>query len=123
MRRGRVLTPVAAGRPPGGRWGADVLEGHGANRLHQLMTTRHHPGDDVAVTAQILGAAVHDDVDAKLERAQQMGGEEGVVTHRDGTHLAGRLHHHPRIHHLEGGVGQGFKEYHLGGGRMLASSA
>ena len=59
---------------------------------------------------------MHDDVDAKLERAQQVGGEEGVVTYRDGAYLAGRLHHHPRIHHLEGGIGQGFEQYHLGGG-------
>lgn len=96
--------------------GADVLEGHGTDRLHQCVRARHHPGDDVAVTAQVFGAAVHDDVDAKLERAQQIGGEEGVVTHSNGAHLAGRFHHHPRIHHLEGGVGQGFEQYHLGGG-------
>ncbi len=96
--------------------GADMFEGHGADRFHQGVRACHHPGDDVAVAAQIFGAAVHHHIDPELQRAQQVGGEEGVVTHCDGAHLAGRFHHQPRIHHLEGGVGQGFEQYHLGGG-------
>ena len=80
-----------------------MLEGHGAHRLHQLVGASHHTCDDVAVTTEVLGAAVHHQIDAELQWAQQVGGEEGVVTHSDGAHLAGRFYHYPGIHHLEGG--------------------
>ena len=36
-----------------------------------------------------------DQIDAQLQRAQQIGGKEGVVTDADGAHLASRFHHHP----------------------------
>src|SRR5690606_32265855 len=39
----------------------------------------HGAADDVGVTADVLGGAVHDDVGAEVERALEGGREEGVV--------------------------------------------
>ena len=48
--------------------GADMLEGHGADRFHQGVRACYHSGDDVAVAAQIFGAAVHHHIDPELQR-------------------------------------------------------
>ena len=75
------------------------------------------------MTAQVLGAAVHDDVDAKLERAQQMGVRK-VLSH---TVMAPTLRAASTTTRgsttLRVGLVRVSKSTTLVAGRMLANSA
>ena len=58
--------------------------------LGELRISAHHQHavDDVRVAAEILGARVHDQVEAELERPLQVGSREGVVGGRENAATA-----------------------------------
>src|SRR5690625_3962317 len=53
----------------------------------ELAGVDDHATDGVAVPAQVLRGGVHDDVGAKLDRAQGVGGGDGVVDDEGNAHL------------------------------------
>ena len=75
-----------------------------------------HAGDRAAVAAQVLGGGMHDDVGPPLERADQVGGGQGVVhDQRD----AGFVRHRAdalEVQHILARVGDHLAEEQLGVG-------
>ena len=73
--------------------------GHGAGRvlgepqpLGQLVVVdRQEPADHVAVTAEVLGGRVHDDVGAERDRLLQVRSGERVVDHHQRAAARGRV--------------------------------
>ena len=64
----------------------------GLDRADVVVCPDHGTGNQVAVSVQILGAAVQNQVEAHLDRAEVDRRGEGVVDHRDEPVGPGEVH-------------------------------
>ena len=88
----------AAGRLPNRRHG-----------LHERPAAGDGPPEVVAVAVQVLGGAVHDQVDAQLQRPQVHGGREGGVEDREDAPPAAGRGHRRHVDHAQRGIGGGLE--------------
>jgi hypothetical protein len=65
---------------------------------HQVCRPRQRPGRHVGMAIQVLGRAVHHDVDAEPNRLLVQRGGEGVVDHGDDAARAAGARHGRNVH-------------------------
>ncbi len=83
----------------------------------QLRVLDHHQaGDGVVVPGQVLGGAVDGDIGTQVQRAQQVGGQEGVVGDQQQIVFAADSGERPQIGEFEERIGEGLDEQRPGGG-------
>ena len=81
-------------------------------QLFRKVGPRAHQkaGEHVVVAVEVLGAAVHDHVGAKLQGVLEVGREEGVVLREQGARLVGLCGEGGDVGHGHRGIGRGFHE-------------
>ena len=86
-----------------------------AQLLLQLVVAGHHgAANDVAVPADVLGRAVHDDVRAQVQRLLQVRRREGVVDAHERATAVRHLAHGVDVDHAEQRVGRRLQPHHAG---------
>src|SRR5512133_495153 len=76
----------------------------------------YQAGDGVVVARKVLGGAVDRDIGSQVERAQQIGGQEGVVGDQQQVVLATQAGQGCQVGKFQQRIGEGFDEQGPGGG-------